>query len=225
MLVAQRRLGAHEAGLDLAGRRAAVAVDCCCRRRRPRRRTMPSPQLETQAPLPVQLGSVWQSAEQPSKGTVLPSSQLSAPSIISSPHLVGVQALGLPLHLKPSSTLQVAEQPSPAVGVAVVAELGQHQHAVATARDAVTGLTGRTARIARLDRAAIRRSSRRPGWCCRRRRLRPGCGCRRHNCIGMFVGPAVGCATTVDPGPRRRAAAALVVARRRAGRRARKLRR
>src|SRR5438874_2024404 len=76
--------------------------------------TMPSPQRDMQAPLVlVQLGSLWQSAEQPSKGTVLPSSQLSAPSTILSPHLVGVQVL--PLHLKPSSTLQVAEQPSPAL--------------------------------------------------------------------------------------------------------------
>src|SRR5262245_23177176 len=74
--------------------------------------TMPSPQRETQAPL-VQLGSLWQSAEQPSKGTAFPSSQLSAPSTIRSPQVVCEQVLGLPLHFQPSSILQVSEQPSP----------------------------------------------------------------------------------------------------------------
>jgi hypothetical protein len=63
---------------------------------------------------PLQSGSIWQSSEQPSKGMVLPSSQLSAPSTMPSPQMVGVQTLGLPLHLWPISTLHVGEQPSPA---------------------------------------------------------------------------------------------------------------
>src|SRR3954467_11051125 len=73
----------------------------------------PSPHSEVQ-PSPVQVGSVWQVDEQPSKGTALPSSQLSAPSFLASPQTVGVQTLGWPSHLKPTSNLQVAEQPSPA---------------------------------------------------------------------------------------------------------------
>src|SRR6188768_3445508 len=58
----------------------------------------PSPHSEVQ-PVPVHLGSVWQVEEQPSKGTALPSSQLSAPSFLPSPHLVGEQTLGWPSHL------------------------------------------------------------------------------------------------------------------------------
>ena len=50
---------------------------------------MPSPHLPVQMPfVPVQVGSAWQVAEQPSKGVVLPSSQPSAPSFLLSPHLV-----------------------------------------------------------------------------------------------------------------------------------------
>src|SRR5215831_17913629 len=74
--------------------------------------TTPSPHFEVHAPL-LQIGSLWQSAEQPSNGSVLPSSQVSAPSMTPSPHLVVVQTLGLPLHLCPSSILHVDEQPSP----------------------------------------------------------------------------------------------------------------
>src|SRR6478609_794645 len=74
----------------------------------------PSPHSEVQ-PVPVHLGSVWHVEEQPSNGTALPSSQLSAPSFFPSPHFVGEQVLGWPSHLKPTSNLQLAEQPSPAV--------------------------------------------------------------------------------------------------------------
>ena len=64
---------------------------------------MPSPQDDVQPLVPGQLGSSWQVAEQPSKGTVLPSSQLSAPSLTLSPQTVGTHLLGVPLHLKPCS--------------------------------------------------------------------------------------------------------------------------
>src|SRR5512133_787069 len=74
---------------------------------------MPSPQAEVHGPSP-HLGSFWQSEKQPSNGIVLPSSQLSAPSILPSPHVVGVQVLGVPSHLYPISYLQLGEQPSPA---------------------------------------------------------------------------------------------------------------
>src|SRR5262245_14187330 len=76
--------------------------------------TMPSPHFDAHAP-PEQSGSARQSPEQPSNGSGLPSSQLSVPSTLPSPHVVCVQVLGAPLHFQPSSTLQVAEQPSPAV--------------------------------------------------------------------------------------------------------------
>src|SRR5215471_11836401 len=76
--------------------------------------TMPSPHFDTHD-APEQSGSLRQSSEQPSNGKVLPSSQLSVPSILPSPHTVGVQTLGAPLHFQPISTLQVPEQPSPAV--------------------------------------------------------------------------------------------------------------
>jgi hypothetical protein len=59
---------------------------------------MPSPHLDVHEPL-LQLGSFWQSDEQPSKGMALPSSQPSAPSTLLSPQVVWVQTLGLPLHL------------------------------------------------------------------------------------------------------------------------------
>src|SRR4051794_17238998 len=68
--------------------------------------TMPSPHVDAQAPVAlVQVGSVWQSAEHLSNGVMLPSSQLSAPSTMRSPHVVCEQALGAPLHFQPSSTL------------------------------------------------------------------------------------------------------------------------
>jgi len=76
-------------------------------------RTMPSPQAEVQALVPSQAGSLRQSDEQPSKGMALPSSHASAPSTLPSPQVVGVQVLGLPVHLNPISTLQPSEQPSP----------------------------------------------------------------------------------------------------------------
>src|SRR5450432_1412904 len=76
--------------------------------------TRPSPQSDTHAPA-LQLGSVWQTALQPSYGSALPSSQLSAPSFLPSPQTVGVHTLGVPSHLKPSSSVQRAEQPSPGV--------------------------------------------------------------------------------------------------------------
>src|SRR5258706_5559319 len=60
--------------------------------------TKPSPQSDTQAPA-LQFGSVWQTALQPSYGSALPSSQLSAPSFTPSPHTVGVHTLGVPSHL------------------------------------------------------------------------------------------------------------------------------
>src|SRR5688500_13112386 len=75
--------------------------------------TMPSPHLEAQAPV-AQLGSERQLGPQPSNGSVLPSSQLSAPSGLPSPQVVGEQALGAPLHLKPFSMRHLASQPSPA---------------------------------------------------------------------------------------------------------------
>src|SRR6478735_3182238 len=73
----------------------------------------PSPHLDVQAPLALQLGSREQSAEQPSNGVVLPSSQLSAPSTTPLPHLASVHLLGMPSHFLPSSTRQRSEQPSP----------------------------------------------------------------------------------------------------------------
>src|SRR5215471_12083064 len=76
--------------------------------------TMPSPHFDAHE-APPQSGSLRQSPEQPSNGSPLPSSQLSVPSILPSPQVVGVQVLGLPLHFQPISTLQLAEQPSPAI--------------------------------------------------------------------------------------------------------------
>src|SRR5256885_10460981 len=61
-------------------------------------RTRPSPHFEVHGP-PLQLGSAWQSFEQPSKGVSLPSSQTSAPSGLPSPHVVREQTLGAPSHL------------------------------------------------------------------------------------------------------------------------------
>jgi len=43
----------------------------------------------------------------------LPSSQLSAPSFLPSPHVVIEHLLGLPSHLKPCSMRQCSLQPSP----------------------------------------------------------------------------------------------------------------
>src|SRR5215510_10220001 len=74
--------------------------------------TMPSPHFDWQE-APPQSGSLRQSPEQPSNGSPLPSSQLSVPSTLPSPQVVGVQLLGLPLHFQPISTLHVAEHPSP----------------------------------------------------------------------------------------------------------------
>src|SRR5450432_3156541 len=75
---------------------------------------MPSPQEDVQ-PVAVQVGSSWQVPEQPSNGTALPSSQLSAPSLTLSPQTVGTHLHGEPLHLKPCSIWQRALQPSAAV--------------------------------------------------------------------------------------------------------------
>src|SRR6187402_2306078 len=72
----------------------------------------PSPHSDVHTP-PLQLGSREQSAEQPSNGAVLPSSQLSVPSTTPLPHLASVHTLGDPAHLLPSSTRQPSEQPSP----------------------------------------------------------------------------------------------------------------
>src|SRR6187431_1821376 len=77
----------------------------------------PSPHSDTQD-APEQLGSRRQSAEQPSNGALLPSSQLSAPSTTLLPHLASVHTLGAPSHFLPSSTRQRAEQPSPATTLA-----------------------------------------------------------------------------------------------------------
>src|SRR6478736_3378966 len=73
----------------------------------------PSPHADLQ-PTPVHSGSRTQSAEQPSNGAVLPSSQLSLPSTTPLPHFASVQMLGAPEHFLPSSTWQRSEQPSPA---------------------------------------------------------------------------------------------------------------
>src|SRR5690606_5435394 len=62
---------------------------------------------------PSQFGSRRHSAEQPSNGRVLPSSQASAPSTTPSPQTVAAHTLGAPSHLLPSSTRQRSEQPSP----------------------------------------------------------------------------------------------------------------
>src|SRR5262245_52722523 len=51
--------------------------------------TSPSPQRDVHAPA-EQSGSAWQSLEQPSNGTSLPSSHTSAPSVFPSPQVVGV---------------------------------------------------------------------------------------------------------------------------------------
>jgi len=47
----------------------------------------------------VHAGSIWQSSEQPSKGTVFPSSQLSAPSFLPSPQVVFVHFVPAWSHL------------------------------------------------------------------------------------------------------------------------------
>jgi hypothetical protein len=68
-----------------------------------------------QAPVAeLQFGSAWQLAEHPSNGVVLPSSQLSAPSLMPSPQVVCEHTLGEPEHLYPISYFHVGEQPSPA---------------------------------------------------------------------------------------------------------------
>src|SRR6188768_1918674 len=72
----------------------------------------PSPHSDLQDS-PEQFGSREQSAEQPSNGAVLPSSQLSVPSTTPLPHLASVHTLGAPAHFFPSSTRQRSEQPSP----------------------------------------------------------------------------------------------------------------
>ena len=64
---------------------------------------MPSPHEEVQPLVLAQVGSSRQFAEQPSKGSAFPSSQLSAPSLVLSPHTVAWHWLGEPLHLKPCS--------------------------------------------------------------------------------------------------------------------------
>src|SRR5262245_53250110 len=74
--------------------------------------TRPSPQSEVQDS-PAQSGSVRHSDEQPSKGSSLPSSQLSAPSTTPLPHSASLHTLGSPSHFFPSSTRQRSEQPSP----------------------------------------------------------------------------------------------------------------
>src|SRR6188768_4012515 len=73
--------------------------------------TRPSPQSEVHDS-PAQSGSVRHSDEQPSNGTSLPSSQLSAPSTMPLPHSASVHTLGSPSHFFPSSILQRSEQPS-----------------------------------------------------------------------------------------------------------------
>jgi len=60
-------------------------------------------------------GSSWQVLEQPSPLVVLPSSQVSLPTmIVPSPHF-GEHRFPGTRHSKPLSTLQVLEQPSPLV--------------------------------------------------------------------------------------------------------------
>src|SRR5690606_13151325 len=73
----------------------------------------PSPHCEVQSWPPGQLGSATHTSEQPSKGTTLPSSQLSAPSMMLSPQTVGRQTPGSPSQVKPCSNLQRSEHPSP----------------------------------------------------------------------------------------------------------------
>src|SRR5690606_34185342 len=75
--------------------------------------TIPSPQLEVHGCPLSHLGSAWQRSVQPSNGMSLPSSQLSAPSVTPSPQVVGVQVLGDPSHLNPTSMRHFASQPSP----------------------------------------------------------------------------------------------------------------
>src|SRR5690606_23876028 len=74
--------------------------------------TRPSPHAETQD-CPSESGSRRHSAEPPSNGRVLPSSQASAPSTRRSPQAGGAHTLGAPAHLLPSPTRQRSEQPSP----------------------------------------------------------------------------------------------------------------
>src|SRR6202035_5333920 len=54
---------------------------------------MPSPQVDVQGAPGGRVGSAWQVSEQPSKGSVFPSSQLSAPCVFPSPQVVGVHTL------------------------------------------------------------------------------------------------------------------------------------
>jgi hypothetical protein len=71
-------------------------------------------------PTPAAVGHEWpgstrlQSAEQPSPATVLPSSQLSSPTTLESPHTI-VDAHLIPgtLHSKNISSRHAPEQPSP----------------------------------------------------------------------------------------------------------------
>jgi len=60
-----------------------------------------------------QSGSAWQVGEQPSKGSVLPSSHPSPASSLPLPQTAWVQVEGVPEQPHPGSTLQVGEQPSP----------------------------------------------------------------------------------------------------------------
>ena len=70
----------------------------------------PSPQRLVQAPL-VQVGSFWQSEEQPSNGIVLPSSQPSRPSRTLSPQRVAWHAVGgEPTHAQPLFQRHAVEQ-------------------------------------------------------------------------------------------------------------------
>ena len=75
---------------------------------------MPSPHLPVQAPaVPPDghWGSGTQVAEQPSNGTVLPSSHPSLPSFLPSPHVVWWHSVtGLPVQAQPGFQRQFAEQ-------------------------------------------------------------------------------------------------------------------
>ena len=156
-LVAQHRLHAGEPRLDLAVGRAAVAAHVVAVVAVLVDDDAVAAMGRAGAPV-VQAGSFWQLAEQPSKGRALPSSQLSAPSTTLSPQVVWVHLLGLPLHLNPSSSLQVGAAVA-GLRVAVVAELGQDDHAVAAAGDPVAGRARPGARKPGVDAAAIRRAA------------------------------------------------------------------
>ena len=177
----RRALGhAGEAGLERAGRAAAVAATCCCRRRtaRCRRRCRRRTSWRCTCVSGVghcQPGSSWQVDEQPSPETALPSSHCSLPCTLPSPHIDGARRTAGPASGRRSSArcVQVGAAAVAGDGVAVVALLADVEvdHAVAAELDLLARHARRRAGVAGLDRAG-RRAAVAARSCCRRRTAR-----------------------------------------------------